>query len=237
VTVTSWRSLKSAASTIDTSAARPERAARWFDAPGELREHLSAKFRLTSPEAFAHDIEDHRRHIAPSSACLGPGARETHLDFRFHPAIDDATLTELRVHSSALQARIAARTRDRRIDCLLLFLSDVQLRIYFTLLMGEHDETGRAFAAYAAVMQSAIDYYSQSGAIVGALPENSRDRHLDILADHRDMGYHIGLRMLPYGKADEFGDYTAIAERELASTFDATRAAVDAFFGNLTARS
>jgi hypothetical protein len=33
VTATSWRSLKSAASTIDTNAARPERAARWFDAP------------------------------------------------------------------------------------------------------------------------------------------------------------------------------------------------------------
>jgi len=203
----------------------------------DLREQLSGKFLLTTRDGFEKDMEEHRRRIAASSARLAPGARETHLEFRFHPALDADKLTELRDLSAAVQARIETRCRESGIDCLLLFLNDIQLRIFMTLLIGEHHDTGCAFAAYAAVMQGAVDYYVQPGEKVGGLPEDSRERHLEMLNDHCDMAHHIALRMLAYGKSDEFSDFTSIAETDYASTFDVTKLAVDRFFAALAAPS
>jgi hypothetical protein len=202
----------------------------------ELRERLSAKFLLTTRDAFEKDIEEHRRRIAASSARLAPGERETQIEFRFHPAMDAEALADLRDRSAALQARIETRRRERGIDCLLLFLNDVQLRIYMTLLMGEHHDTGLAFAAYAAVMQGALDYYLQPGEKVDDLAENNRKPALELLTDHCGMGRHIALRMLAYGRSDQFEDFTQAAEADYAATFEATKLAVDGFFSNLLAR-
>jgi hypothetical protein len=202
----------------------------------DLREQLAAKFLLTTPEAFEQDIEQHRERIAASSAQLAPGARETHLAFRFYPALDAEALAELVDLSAAVQARITARVGEQGITCLPLFLNDVQLRIYMTLLMGEHHETGRALAAYAAVMQSALDYYSQPGEKVGDLSEEGRERHLEMLTDHYEMAHHIALRMLAYGKSHEFDDFSAVATADYAAAFAATQTAVAEFFSVVTAR-
>jgi hypothetical protein len=201
----------------------------------ELREQLSRKFLLTTPDAFEKDIEQHRRRIAESSARLGPGARETHLEFRFHPALDADKMKELCDFSAAVQARITARTGEREIDCLPLFLNDIQLRIFMTLLMGEHCETGRALAAYAAVMQGVIDYNIKPGEKACGLREEDSERHLAVLKDHNAMAHHIALRMLAYGKSHEFDDFSRIATTGYAAAFEPTKAAVARFFSRMAA--
>ena len=203
----------------------------------QFRELLSQRFLVTTPDAFEKDIEEHRRRIQGSSARLAPGARETWLDFRFHPALDDNKLKELRDFSARIQAEIAACTGEKGIACLPLFLNLVQLRIFMTLLMGEHAETGRALAAYAAVMRRALDYYSRPGEKPGDLSEEGRERNLSLLEDHLGMAEHIGSRMLSCGKSHEFDDFSAFATAEFAAAFAPAEAAVAKFFNRVAARA
>src|SRR5207244_11654106 len=55
-----------------------------------------------------------------------------------------------------------------------------------TLLLGQHDETGRALAAYAGIMRGALDYYKPPGDRLGALTAENRDRLLATLQAHHD---------------------------------------------------
>lgn len=202
----------------------------------ELREQLSRKFLLTTPDAFEKEIEAHRRRIAESSAHLPPGARETWLDFRFYPALAPEKLEKLRDFSAWLQAETAACIGERGIVCLPLFLNQVQLRIFMTLLMGEHHETGCALGAYAAVMQGMIGNYDGPKAKIGDVSAEFHKRHLDLLQDHLDMARHIGTRMLSFGKSHQFDDFSAIATADFAAAFDTTKAAVAKFFETWAAR-
>jgi hypothetical protein len=200
-----------------------------------LREQLSRRFLLTTPDAFDKEIEVHRRRIAEGSARLSPGARETWLEFRFHPALDADKLKELRDFSAWVQAQITGCTGQNGITCLPLFLDHVQLRIFMTLLMGEHNETGCALAAYAAVMQGAIDYYTRPGKL-GDLSHEGRERHLGLLQDHLKMAQHIGMRMLAYGKSHQFDDFSAIAKSDFSAVFEKGNSAVMKFFETVAAR-
>jgi len=202
----------------------------------ELRERLSREFLLTTPEAFEKEIEEHRRRIAADSARLPPGARETWLDCEFYPALDTDKLKALREFAARIQALVAAGTGEKGITCLPLFLNHVQMRIFMTLLMGEHHETGLALAAYAAVMQGALDYFGRPGKKAGDLSEEGRERHLAMLQDHFEMARHIGLRMLSFGKSHEFGDYSAIAAAEFEATVDRTMGAVGKFLETVRSR-
>lgn len=202
----------------------------------ELREQLSCKFLVTTPDAFEKDIKEHRRRINRSSGPLAPGARETWLEFSFYPALDDARLKDIRDFSAEVEAHIADWTGDRWIDCLPLFLNLVQLRIFMTLLMGEHHETGRALAAYAAIMQGAHDYYAAPGDKVGALSQEGREHHLSMLSEHLEMAQHISRCMLSFGKSHQFDDFRAVAQTAFDAAFDRTKIAVDGFFTGVTTR-
>lgn len=204
---------------------------------GGLRKKLSRKFLVTTPDAFEKDIEEHRRRINRSSARLAPGARETWLEFRFYPSLDDGRLRVLRDFSAEVEGHIEDLTGNRGIDCLPLFLNIVQLRIFMTLLMGEHHETGRALAAYAAVIQGAHDYYGAPGDKVGALSQEGRERHLSMLSDHLEISRHIGWCMLSFGKSHQFDDFRAVARTAFDSAFDRTKAAADCFFSTVAARN
>jgi hypothetical protein len=202
----------------------------------ELREHLSRRFLVTTPDAFEEDIKEHRRRIDRSSAPLAPGGRETWLEFRFYPSLDDTRLKDLRDFSAKVEAHIVDWTGERGIDCLPLFLNLVQLRIFMTLLMGEHHETGRALAAYAAVMQGAHDYYGAPGRKAGALSQEGRESDLGLLSYHLDRARRIGWFMLSYGKSHQFFDLRAVAQTTFDAAFDRTKTAVDRFFAGVTAR-
>lgn len=171
----------------------------------ELRDRLSAKFLVTTPDEFVADIDRHRERIAVSAGKLRPGERETWLDFHFHPALPEDELAALRAVSHATQARIDAATAEG-IACLPLFLTDIQLRIYMTLLMGEHADLGRTLGAYEAVMQGALDYYEAPGERIGALSAENRDHLLATLRDHQDYAAYAGVRLLAYGRSHEFED-------------------------------
>lgn len=198
-----------------------------------LRERLASKFLLVTPEEFQNDIDKHRARIAQSAAKLPPGARETFLDFEFHPGVPADKLKEIRDFSASVQTQTAARVSEG-IDCLPLFLNNLQLRIYLTLLMGEHHETGLALAAYGAVMQSALDYYA---AQPGALSPEKREQEIRLLEDHLDMARHIGGYMLSFGKSHEFEDISARATAEFGGVFTLTKAAAAKFFAVATGPS
>jgi hypothetical protein len=106
----------------------------------------------------------------------------------------------------------------------------VQLRIYTTLLMGEHDQTGRALAAYAAVMRGALDYYEPPGEKMGALSPANREGHLETLRNHLSWAEYAGVRLLAYGKSHEFDDFSAAAQATWSEIFDATAVVVGRFF-------
>ena len=202
----------------------------------QLREQLAQKFLVTTPAAFEREIEEHRRRIAQSAARLGPGARETWVDFHFHPALPEENLQELRDFSERIRAEIAAGSGEKGIACLPLYLNLVQLRIFLTLLMGDHAETGRALAAYAAVIRATLDDYSRAGQKRGELSEEARQRNFSLLEDHLGMAQHIGSRMLSYGKSHEFDNFSAFATAEFGAVFDRTKAAVEKFFEGVLAR-
>lgn len=203
----------------------------------DLRAHLASRFLVTTPEAFEQDIETHGRRIAESASRLAPGERETWLDFEFHPAIDDARLQQIRNFSAELQTYIDAWTGERGIDCLPAFLSLVQLRIFVTLLMGEHHETGLALACYAAVMKGAHDYYASPDVTVGPLSPERREEHLSILTQHLDQAAGIGWSMLSYGRSHEFEDFREHARAAYNAAFNQTKGAVDLFFARAVERA
>ncbi|HPS91040.1 MAG TPA: hypothetical protein PKV33_02685 [Methanothrix sp.] len=196
----------------------------------ELHKKLSSKFLVTTPDDFSKNIKEHRRRIDQSSAPLGPGLRETWLEFRFYPSLDKAGLKNLRNFSAEVEAHIADMIGNSGIDCLPLFLNLVQLRIFMTLLLAEHYETGRALVTYAAVMQAAHDYYAASGDKAGALSRMEHKNLLDMLNDHFKMAHYIGWSMLSSGKSHEFDDFRAVAQTVFDTEFDRTRTAVNHFF-------
>lgn len=199
----------------------------------ELRAKLASKFLVTTPEEFEKNIAEHAKRIAASSSHLAPGARETWLDFYFYPALDDAKLTQLRDLSAQLKAFTDACLAEKGINCLPLFLNHLQLLIFMTLLMGEHHETGRTLASYAAVFDAAFDYYTKH---VDALSTAGRQRHLDLLESHLEMARHIGGHMLSFGRSHQFENFSALADAEFADAFNKTKTAVAQFFEIARAR-
>jgi hypothetical protein len=202
----------------------------------EIREQLSRRFLLVTPEELERDIETHRKRVAEGSSRLPPGERETWLDFHFYPAVDDENLKELRDFSAWVQAYITACTDEKGIDSVLLFMNNIQLRIFMTLLLGDHHETGSALAAYSAVMRSTLDYYAQPDANTGGLSSEELKVVTNSFEEHRDMAQYIGIRLLAYGRSHEFDDFTAIATADFNKAFDTTRAAVEKFYEIATAR-
>jgi hypothetical protein len=203
----------------------------------DLRAHLSQRFTLTTPEEFERDVEIHRRRIAESAASLAPGARETWIEFRFEPATGDAELDQLREFSAYLEAEITSWTDDRGIDCLPLFLNLVQLRVFATLLMGEHHETGVALARYAAVMKQSHEYYSAPGRKPGALSKKGKKPSLDTLLQHLDLAEGLAWVMLSFGQSNEFGDYREHARTVYDAEVTRTKQAVDQFFRTVVERN
>jgi hypothetical protein len=199
----------------------------------ELRRELSRKFTLVTRDEFESKLDNLRHRISESASALPPGSRETRLDFRYHPAMEEASLTILRDTSAWVEARIAEWSGDRGIDCLPLFLNLVQLRVFMTLLLGEHRETGRALAAYAGIMQSAQDHFTAPG----MLSEDGRERNLDLLSQHLGLARKLGWFMMSSGRSHEFGDYRVAARVDFDAAFDRTKSAADHFFATAAARN
>lgn len=196
---------------------------------GNLRAQLAETFLVTTPDEFMKDLDRHRARIAACSSHLAPGARETWIDFQFQPAVAAEKLTELHRISAELADLVEAGVQ-QGIECLPLFLDQVQLRIYMTLLMGEHDQTGRALAAYVGVMKAALDYYQSPDARTGGLSAGNRDSQLAMLGGHHDFAEYAGVRLLAYGRSHQFDDFSAAARSTWVAELEAVTRAVTRFF-------
>jgi hypothetical protein len=78
--------------------------------------------------------------------------RERWLDFRFYPALDDATLDYLRRLDAALWAEVEPEA-GAPIDALPFRINQILLRVFTALLFGQHRDAGCALAAYAGIMK------------------------------------------------------------------------------------
>lgn len=195
----------------------------------ELRDYLSARFLVTTEDEFEAHIDQHRERIAASASSIAPGARETWMDFRFHPAVEQDRLDALNGVDAGLEAVVAAAMRDG-IDCLPLMLAHVRLWIYTTLLLGQHGETGRALAVYAGIMRGARDYCGQPDDSMRTLSPDDRDRLSSMLQTHHDRGRAMGVTLAACGKSHEFESIFDAATAASTTTYEATVAAVSRFF-------
>jgi hypothetical protein len=150
----------------------------------KVREGLAEVFTVMKPDEFEANIEDVKRRVDHSRSELSPEERETWLDFEFYPAVPDNDLERLQETSRDLAALVDAG-QTGPIDCLPLHFTQIQLRIYLTLLLGDHAATGRALAAYAAVVQGVSDHLGPKGGWADALPDQDRPQLLTTLANHR----------------------------------------------------
>ena len=151
-----------------------------------LSTELGATFAVVSAEAFEECADPVRARIRAASGPLPPGRREGALDFRFYPAVDNATLDYLRGLDAALGREIDPEGCGE-IDCLPFRINQILLRVYASLLFGAHDEAGRALAAYAGIMEAARDFYTAGGTIGGRSPQSDFAKYMAVLEDHRDV--------------------------------------------------
>lgn len=195
----------------------------------ELRDYLSARFLVTTKDEFESQIEKHRTRIASSASQLVPGKRETWFDFEFRPAVSPDKLDRLRAIAAKLDDLVAGAIRDG-IECLPLFFAQVRLRIYTTLMLGRHDETGTALAIYAAIVQAASDYYEPAGDRPGALSAQNRDHLLATLEAHRDLSRAAGRTIAGLGRSHEFESIFEATSAAWEATFESTKSTVGRFF-------
>ena len=153
---------------------------------------------------------------------MPPGRRETALNFRFYPAVDNLTLDYLRGLDAALWGEINPEGSGE-VECLPFRINQILLRVYVSLLFGAHDEAGRALGVYAEIMDAVLDYYSEAGAIGGRSPQSDFPKYMAVLKDHREVAVRIAWTFLCAGKSDEFGDYTKPAKTVYDQLFAASR--------------
>ncbi len=109
------------------------------------------------------------------------------------------------------------------------FLNNVQLRIYTSLLLGNHDGAGRALAVYAAAIEVTRERLEADGTGSG-LTEEQLARALEVLDEHLGYAQHTSPTLLGYGESHEFGSYMDAARETYRSLSEATRIAVEGFY-------
>jgi len=172
--------------------------------PEEVHARLASRFHVVTLDDFIANLCRHRERIASTSSPLTPGEREMSLAFQFHPAIADAPLTDLRDYSAWLKARIEAAVAQRDVVCGLLFLNDIQLRIFSTLLLGEHDETGRALAAYTGMLRAVLAAYSRTPQLTIWQSPFPREGNIALLNEHIQVARDWGISLMSCGRSDQF---------------------------------
>jgi|ERR1043165_1081244 hypothetical protein len=188
----------------------------------KLRDELRKSFLVVSPEQFENTIEDQKSRILAADSALAIGARETYVEFRFAPAMDAAAVEQIRTLDHSIWKQIEAELAEG-IICVPYFLNQVQLRIFTSLMLGQHFHAGQSLAVYAGIMDAVLTYYQGQGRINDHISAEDNEKHLDVLKDHEWAGNHIGWCMLCYGQSHEFGNYTERAHAEFDRLFGAAQ--------------
>lgn len=196
----------------------------------ELRESLARDFLVVTSEEFFGDIERHKTRIAGSQGPLGVGSREGPLPFRFYPAQDEGEVKRLRVLYESLDASISGQISSQGITNLPWFLNIVQLKILASVMLGRHDETGRALAVYAAVMDVA-----RKRLFVGDEPADDAARDSQRRADARleensELAHYASPSLIGYGESHDFVSKWEKAQAVYKEVYASASKSVGSFF-------
>lgn len=167
---------------------KPHHTAADIDA---LQAELSQVFTVVTPESF--------EAAAPALATrlcgnLAPGAVRpavAGLPFGWQPAVEPDALAALQALHSQLGREIDPLDPEP-IECLPLYLNQLLLRLYTSLLLGAHTDAGKALAIYSGCMGAALAHYAAAGRINERVPPEQTSDYLAVLRDHRDTANHIG---------------------------------------------
>jgi hypothetical protein len=197
---------------------------------GELRESLSRSFRVVSPDEFFAGTRELERRIRQAKSPRGAGSREAPLPFRFFPALDADSLQPIYDLHERVDASVRERISSRGITNLPWFLNDVQLKILISLMLGRHDETGRALAVYAAVMDVTRKHLFPADAPGTGLADEVAKRAAELLQEHSDFARYASPTLLGYGESHEFDSRFAEATKEYRQLAASASEAVEGFF-------
>jgi len=195
--------------------------------PDELHTRLAEKFHVVTLDDFIANLDQYRERIASTSSSLPPGQRERTLDFQFYPAVADAPLADLHDYSAWLKARIETAIARQDIVCALLFLNDIQLHIYATLLLGEHGDTGRALAAYSGLLGAVRAAYSRSPKVNIWHSPFPHEQNVSLLEKHIQVARDWGISLMSCGLSDRFESIYERAKAEFLEREASTAVAVD----------
>lgn len=197
--------------------------------PAKLREELTQSFLVVSPDDFFKQIKQLKARIKKARARTGIKSRHEPFPFRFSPALDAAELKRIYDFDATVEAVIRKQIAAKRITNLPWFLNIVQLKIYTSLMLGKHDETGRALAVYGAVMDVVGKQFSNQPS-EDVMTEDQKTPAREKLLDHFEMADYASPRLMAYGNSHEFGDYSAKALGVYAEVSAAASAAVEGFY-------
>jgi hypothetical protein len=111
----------------------------------------------------------------------------------------------------------------------------LQLGVLTTLMLGDHERTGRVLAAYAAVMDMVREHVVAGSWRRDRLRKKRRARLVALLTDHFEMAEYVSHILLSYGRSHEFGDYHERAAAVYDEVFGTASAAVEDFYRRATA--
>lgn len=123
----------------------------------QWHELLSAEFSVVSPSDFFGDIERIQQCIAVARGPASDEERAKPLQFKFRPAVTAPELEALERYSRQLMTLTRSTAEKRRIRNLPWYMNVVQLAALTALLLGRHDEAGRALARYAGVISVLLE--------------------------------------------------------------------------------
>ncbi|HEV7889724.1 MAG TPA: hypothetical protein VGP08_03750 [Pyrinomonadaceae bacterium] len=196
----------------------------------ELRESLMRDFLVVSPKQFFRGIKRHKTRIGKAQSPLGVGSREEPLPFRFFPAQGASTLKRLRDFDESVDASIRKQISSQSITNLPWFTNNVQLKILTSLMLGRHDETGRALAVYAAVMDVARKQLFGADARADDDADDPESRAHRRLEENFALAYYASPKLLMRGEGHEFGGHSKKALAVYGEVFASASEAVERFF-------
>lgn len=214
---------------------------RWLPSRGRssdddiraLREELEKVFTVIDIENLDAEAPALMTRIRAAAPAQPDARRNTWLDFRFYPALDDEALAHLRRLDAALWAEVEPEA-GAPIDALPFRINQLLLRVFTALLFGQHRDAGCALAVYAGFMQALLDHYTAAGRVEGFDSPDDVANALGALKDHHATAASISWAFLCSGEPNEFGNYTAAAKADYDRLFGAAQRQAADFLGTLS---
>ncbi|GAA1891072.1 hypothetical protein GCM10009837_11530 [Streptomyces durmitorensis] len=196
----------------------------------ELHDRLALEFLVVSPQEFEESSEEQKRRIMESEESAGRRHDREPIPFRFYPAVDPSELQGIREVDAVLGELIHQVVASKTLTNLPWFLIQVQLKVFTTLMLGDHEETGRALAVYAAVIDVVRSRIAEGTRRRDHLTRKGRMLFDERLTEHFRMAEYVSWTLLSFGQSHEFGDYRARATAVYEEEFAAASAAVQDFY-------